>query len=220
MLISCSQKSLASQKLYRVSGRTEILCHELHCLTKNMEEATPKVASKVRDLSLCLSTSTLVNGGNTTCNVSVLQNLPGIFSFEHLAKTPGKHPHGPNSSKKKHQDFSLKPPLTSPITYSQKPGNRNPSPTWRPGHPRSDIQKAEIAPPAATQSIHRKILFKKKRISQLNVRLQVSAPSQMLLPRRRRGSGRDHGKIMKWICLFRSAKFTQCVHSTPNIAKR
>lgn len=24
----------------------------------------------------------------------------------------------------------------------------------------------------------------------------------MLLPRRRRGSGRDHGEIMKWICLF------------------
>lgn len=72
--------------------------------------------------------------------------------------------------KKKHQDFSLKPPLTSPITYSQKPGNRNPSPTWRPGHPRSDIQKAEIAPPAATQSIHRKIVAKKKQIPQLNFR--------------------------------------------------
>ena len=105
MLISCSQKSLASQKLYRVSGRTEILCHELHCLTKNMEEAAPKVASKVRDLSLCLSTSTLVNGGNTTCHASVLQNLRGIFSFEHLAKTPGKHPHGPNSSKKNIKTF-------------------------------------------------------------------------------------------------------------------
>ena len=64
----------------------------------------------------------------------------------------------------------MKPPLTSPITYSQKPGNRNPSPTWRPGHPRSDIQKAEIAPPAATQSIHRKIFAKKQRISQLNFR--------------------------------------------------
>lgn len=114
MLISCSQKSLASQKLYRVSGRTEILCHELHCLTKNMEEAAPKVASKVKDLSLCLSTSTLVNGGNTTCHVSVLQNLRGIFSFEHLAKTPGKHPHGPNSSKKRTSRLFVETTLNFP----------------------------------------------------------------------------------------------------------
>ncbi len=165
--VTCISKALQGVRAYGNTLQWSALPY------KNTEEAAPEVASKAGDLSLRLSRRPLwwmVAIPHATLVFS--KNYKAFSALNLWPKNPKKTSTWSKRFKKRSQDFSLKPPLNYlkfPLTYSPPKKKTGRFRDTRPGHPRSDIQKAGSAPPAATQwdlnpprlgNIHRKKLYK------------------------------------------------------------